>query len=113
MLDVARLAVLLAAVFGLTFHGAAQGRAAEANVPSSSGGAPTQSSPTPADVASDPAIKDYVLGSGDNLRIIVFGEDSLTGQFTVAGNGRLSFPLIGDVQAAGKTVQELRDEITT
>jgi protein involved in polysaccharide export with SLBB domain len=53
----------------------------------------------------------YVLGSGDILRVIVFGEDNLSGQFTVAGNGILSFPLVGDLPAAGKTVEEVRDEI--
>jgi polysaccharide export outer membrane protein len=61
--------------------------------------------------APDPAVADYILGSGDNLRISVFGEDSLTGQFTVASNGHISFPLIGDVQASGKTVREVREEI--
>jgi polysaccharide biosynthesis/export protein VpsN len=66
----------------------------------------------PAAAAAPPKPYDYVLGSGDVLRIIVFGEATLTGEFTVAGNGILSFPLIGDVQASGKTVEEVRDEIT-
>ena len=52
-----------------------------------------------------------MLGSGDVIRIIVFGEENLSGQFTVAGNGILSFPLIGDLPAAGKTVEAVRDEI--
>jgi protein involved in polysaccharide export with SLBB domain len=57
------------------------------------------------------AQNDYVLGSGDVIRVIVFGEENLSGQFTVAGNGILSFPLIGDLPAAGKTVETVRDEI--
>lgn len=54
---------------------------------------------------------DYVLGSGDKLRITVFEEDDLSGEFSVAGNGRISFPLIGDISAAGRTVQQVRDTI--
>jgi protein involved in polysaccharide export with SLBB domain len=54
---------------------------------------------------------DYHLGAGDKLRIIVFGEESLTGEFFVAGGGKIAFPLIGDVDALGKTIPELQKEI--
>lgn len=54
---------------------------------------------------------DYVLGAGDKLRIIVFGEDNLTGEFVVAGNGGISFPLIGEIHAAGRTLADLRGDI--
>lgn len=54
---------------------------------------------------------DYVLGSGDKLRISVFGEDNLTGEFNVSGSGQISFPLIGDVRAAGQTVAQVRTTI--
>jgi protein involved in polysaccharide export with SLBB domain len=54
---------------------------------------------------------DYVLGAGDKLRIIVFGEDNLTGEFVVAGNGGISFPLIGEIHAAGRTLADLRSDI--
>ena len=35
---------------------------------------------------------DYTLGPGDKLRITVFGEDNLSGEFTIAGNGATVFP---------------------
>jgi protein involved in polysaccharide export with SLBB domain len=55
---------------------------------------------------------EYRLGSGDKLRIIVFGEDSLSGEFLVpGGDGAISFPLIGDVKAAGLTVTELKSAL--
>jgi protein involved in polysaccharide export with SLBB domain len=55
---------------------------------------------------------EYRLGSGDKLRISVFGEDTLSGEFLVPGGaGLIAFPLIGDVQAAGLTVNELQAEI--
>jgi protein involved in polysaccharide export with SLBB domain len=73
---------------------------------------PAQDSQAPNDQAPAATTNyDYVLGPGDILRITVFGEDNLSGQFTVAGNGALSFPLIGDVPAVGKTVGAVRDEI--
>jgi protein involved in polysaccharide export with SLBB domain len=46
---------------------------------------------------------DYVLGVGDNLRISVYGEEALTGEFKVNAKGAVSLPLINDVQAAGAT----------
>jgi polysaccharide export outer membrane protein len=55
---------------------------------------------------------EYRLGAGDKVRISVFGEDSLSGEFLVPGGaGTIAFPLIGDVKAAGLTVSELQVEI--
>lgn len=59
----------------------------------------------------DGGADDYVLGPGDKLRVLVFGETTLSGEFIVAGSGRVSFPLIGEVAAAGLTVQKFRTEI--
>ena len=58
-----------------------------------------------------PVGPDYVLGSGDHLRVIVYGEDNLSGEFFIGGNGKVSLPLLGDVQAAGLTTQAFQDEI--
>jgi protein involved in polysaccharide export with SLBB domain len=54
---------------------------------------------------------EYHLGAGDKLRIIVFGEESLTGEFFVSGGGKIAFPLIGDVEAVGLTIPELQAAI--
>ncbi len=61
----------------------------------------------PAAFAQSGATADYVLGAGDKLRIQVFGEEDLSGEFEIDGGGRLSFPLIGEVAAGGKTVRTL------
>jgi len=53
----------------------------------------------------------YRLGSGDQLRIIVFGEEELSGEFFLDGSGTVSLPLIGEVPATGKTLQEFRSEL--
>ncbi len=64
-------------------------------------------------VAADPAGPDYRLGSGDKVRVIVFGEQALTGEFLVSGNGKISLPLLGEVQAAGLTIREFQNEVET
>lgn len=49
----------------------------------------------------------YLLGPGDQLRIIVFGEEDLSGEFVVDGSGVVSLPLIGGIRAAGRSAPEL------
>jgi protein involved in polysaccharide export with SLBB domain len=53
----------------------------------------------------------YVLGSGDRVRVIVYGETSLTGEFFVSPQGVVSYPLIGEVQAAGRTLPQFIADI--
>ena len=53
----------------------------------------------------------YRLGSGDEMRITVFGEDDMTNTYKVDGTGAISLPLIGNVQAGGLTVAELQTSI--
>ena len=55
----------------------------------------------------------YQLGPGDKLRIIVFGEQTLTGEYSVTAAGQISFPLIGNVAATGKTIEELQEALRT
>ncbi|WP_429911169.1 polysaccharide biosynthesis/export family protein [Glycocaulis sp.] len=51
---------------------------------------------------------EYRLGSGDRLRVIVFGEDTLSGEYTVDGSGAVSLPLIGEVTAGGLSLREFQ-----
>lgn len=51
---------------------------------------------------------EYRLGSGDRLRLIVFGEDTLSGEYMVDGSGAVSLPLIGEVRAGGLTLREFQ-----
>ena len=53
----------------------------------------------------------YTLASGDRLRIIVFGQDSLSNSYSVDGAGRISMPLIGPVPAQGATTAQLERAI--
>lgn len=54
----------------------------------------------------------YTLGPGDQLRITVYGEETLTGEYRVTGDGDVSFPLIGNVPAMGRTIEELQQDLT-
>jgi polysaccharide export outer membrane protein len=56
---------------------------------------------------------DYQLGSNDRVRIIVFGQPTLTGEYTLDGNGVLAFPLIGNVNAQGQTTKQLQKTIVS
>jgi len=53
----------------------------------------------------------YTLASGDRLRILVFGQDSLSNSYSVDGAGRISVPLVGLVPAEGMTTAGLEKAI--
>ncbi len=54
---------------------------------------------------------DYQLGSGDHVRITVYNQPQLTGEYLVDGSGEMAFPLIGRVKAGGLTAGQLSREI--
>lgn len=53
--------------------------------------------------------EDYKLDAGDKIRLTVFNEPTLSGEFTVSSDGTLSFPLIGDVKATGQNAKQVAD----
>lgn len=53
----------------------------------------------------------YRLGPNDRVTITVYGEDDLSREYVVSPAGKVSLPLIGDLIAQGRTVEDLRDEI--
>lgn len=53
----------------------------------------------------------YKLGPGDKLKIIIFGHENLSGEFSLDGSGRVSLPLIKKIQAGGLSVAELESLI--
>ena len=63
----------------------------------------------PASAADD---KGYTLGAGDKLRITVYNEPDLSGEFEVSGQGFISVPLVGQVQVMGKTTAEAQAILT-
>lgn len=53
----------------------------------------------------------YRLGAGDVIRLITFGEDSLTGEFRVGDSGMIALPLVGPVRAAGLAPDDLANKV--
>lgn len=54
----------------------------------------------------------YHIGAGDVLAISVWKDETLTRQVVVLPDGTISFPLIGQVDAAGRRLEELKQEIS-
>lgn len=78
-------------------------------------GAQTISQPLPVVAASRASIVNdgnYRLGAGDKMKITVYGEQDLSGEFLVTANGHVQFPLLGEIQAADLTAQELAKALT-
>ncbi|RYD68063.1 MAG: polysaccharide export protein [Sphingomonadales bacterium] len=55
--------------------------------------------------------QEYVLGVGDKVRVIVFNEEALSGEFQVSAAGSIALPLIGEVSAVGRTTLMLSAEM--
>jgi len=53
------------------------------------------------------------LQSGDKVKIVVYGEDKVSGDYEIDQNGNIAVPLIGAVLAAGQTKKELEQVLTT
>lgn len=99
---------------GAVLAGQSWARGQEATAPSS--GSSQQASPQPA--GDDPASQKghphdtaYVIGNDDVLAINVWKEPDLTRSVPVRSDGKISLPLVGELQAAGKTPLELEIQI--
>lgn len=76
---------------------------------------PAGNSPAADASASLPASQawpDYVIGPEDVLHVAVWKEGDLTATLPVRPDGKISLPLLNDVQAAGMTPMQLADSIT-
>lgn len=59
-----------------------------------------------------PPPQEYGLEPGDVVRISVWREEALDQGVLVRPDGGISFPLVGEIEAEGKTVAQISDEIT-
>lgn len=59
------------------------------------------------------SMENYRLAAGDKVRITIYDEAALSGEYAVGTNGVLSFPLAGDIPADGKTPKEVGVAIQT
>jgi polysaccharide export outer membrane protein len=56
---------------------------------------------------------EYLLRPGDVVQVFVWKEPDLTRDATVRLDGRITMPLLGDIEASGRTPQELGNELAT
>ncbi len=60
----------------------------------------------------DPRKSEFVIGASDGIHVTVWKNPELTTDATVRPDGTITMPLLGDIQAMGKTPTLLRDEIS-
>jgi polysaccharide biosynthesis/export protein len=58
------------------------------------------------------AAENYFINPGDILQISVWKEDNLNRELMVRPDGKFSFPLVGEVETKGLTVEQVNIEIT-
>lgn len=54
---------------------------------------------------------EYRLSPGDRVRLEVLREDTISGEYVINDQGSIGLPMVGEVQAAGKTVAQLRTQL--
>src|ERR1051326_1220028 len=67
----------------------------------------------PKSPANNPTSSEYRLGSEDLIECFVYKEPELTTTAIVRPDGMISLPLVGEIQATGRTARELQVEITS
>jgi protein involved in polysaccharide export with SLBB domain len=68
----------------------------------------SQVAPAPSAAAAVSTDNEYTLAPGDKVRVIVFGEETLTGEYVITSGGNLSFPLVGNMKVTDKTVEQVQ-----
>jgi len=58
-----------------------------------------------------PQLPSYRLSPGDKLKVNIFNEPDLTGEFQIGDDGMIAFPLIGQVRAGGMSADEFKTDL--
>ena len=66
----------------------------------------------PSRADTSPVTGEYRLGAGDKLRIEVYKDAQVSQSVQIRPDGKITLPLVGDIEATDKTPLELRDQIT-
>ena len=74
--------------------------------------APTAGLAQPVEASSPGSVVEYVIGVEDVLDIVVWREEDTTLEVIVRPDGKITVPLVGDVQAAGRTASEIAAQLT-
>lgn len=113
-----RMTVLLA-LAACTFLGSAQGQMpndSTGNAPAASNppaaAAPAETTPAASAKAATASDDSYIIGSSDVLNVTVWKEPTLSGPLLVRPDGKVSMPLLGDLQASGLKPMALAAQIS-
>jgi polysaccharide biosynthesis/export protein len=101
--NIADLVLALALAPGLVSTGAA------AQQPPAAATKPDAVTPPRAAESATEAPADYIIGPEDVLSVVYWRDKDMTGDVAVRSDGKISLPLLNDVQAAGLTPTQLRD----
>jgi polysaccharide export outer membrane protein len=93
-------AALAALTVGVPLTGSAQTKPAHSDLPAVTASAAAAASP------------DYLIGPGDKLSIVFWRDKEMSGDVVVRPDGKISLPLLNEVQAAGYTPEQLRVQLT-
>lgn len=55
----------------------------------------------------------YRIANGDRIKIVTFAEERFSGEYLVHGDGKITFPLFGDIPARGSTAAEFAASIAS
>jgi len=67
--------------------------------------------PLPEEKPKEIKLTEFILGPGDIVEITVYRHDDLKRTAPIDTSGRISYPLVGDIQAGGLSIFQLRDKI--
>ena len=84
---------------------------ARAQTPAGTGGGRSAAAPPTRASSTAPNLPDFIIGPGDVLTVEFWREKNVSGDVIVRPDGRISVPLLNDVQAAGLTPEQLRERL--
>ena len=100
------ISVISLSLFIVTTILAASGIGARFTTPASA-----QAQVLPSAAPTDNPAESYVLGPNDRVRLKVYGEPDIAGEYEIDSTGQVSIPLAGHVKAAGLTTKQLERSI--
>jgi len=62
-------------------------------------------------ISSLASVDEYLLGVGDKIEIVVYGEKDLTTKVKISRSGYISFPFLDDIQVIGLSIKEVEKKI--
>ncbi len=67
--------------------------------------------PPSEEITNEIKLTEFILGPGDTVEITVYRHDDLKKTSQIDTSGKITFPLVGDIQAGGLSIFQLRDKI--